>query len=103
MRIPVPIFRRKCYRCETLSRRRSNRGGGIRTRDLLVPNQARYRTAPHPELPDVETPRRSGAEEKLLNRAPEQNLNKRSKRSAAVRHAVFGSWRSLAEAHVQLG
>src|SRR5437867_4485921 len=25
-----------------------NRGGGIRTRDLLVPNQARYRTAPHP-------------------------------------------------------
>jgi hypothetical protein len=30
-------------------RARKNRGGGIRTRDLLVPNQARYRTAPHPD------------------------------------------------------
>src|SRR2546425_7211969 len=27
----------------------SNRGAGIRTRDLLVPNQARYRTALRPE------------------------------------------------------
>jgi hypothetical protein len=27
---------------------RSNRGAGIRTRDLLLPKQARYRTAPHP-------------------------------------------------------
>lgn len=24
------------------------RGAGIRTRDLLLPKQARYRTAPHP-------------------------------------------------------
>jgi hypothetical protein len=30
----------------------SYRGAGIRTRDLLLPKQARYRTAPHP----VETP-----------------------------------------------
>jgi hypothetical protein len=43
--------------------RRVNRGGGIRTRDLLVPNQARYRTAPHPENTrhrDAEMPRRRG-------------------------------------------
>src|SRR5690242_8054869 len=26
-----------------------HRGAGIRTRDLLLPKQARYRTAPHPE------------------------------------------------------
>jgi hypothetical protein len=26
----------------------ANRGAGIRTRDLLLPKQARYRTAPHP-------------------------------------------------------
>src|SRR4029079_6675769 len=26
----------------------SHRGAGIRTRDLLLPKQARYRTAPHP-------------------------------------------------------
>ncbi len=25
-----------------------NRGAGIRTRDLLLPKQARYRAAPHP-------------------------------------------------------
>ena len=25
-----------------------HRGAGIRTRDLLLPKQARYRTAPHP-------------------------------------------------------
>src|SRR5690242_16463630 len=37
---------------------RNNRGGGIRTRDLLVPNQARYRTAPHPELLDAQTRKR---------------------------------------------
>ncbi len=29
---------------------RRNRGAGIRTRDLLLPKQARYRAAPHPEL-----------------------------------------------------
>src|SRR6266481_10224930 len=43
--------------------RSCNRGGGIRTRDLLVPNQARYRTAPHPEKKrrlDAEMPRRRG-------------------------------------------
>ena len=27
-----------------------HRGAGIRTRDLLLPKQARYRTEPHPEL-----------------------------------------------------
>src|SRR4249920_2353238 len=27
----------------------AHRGAGIRTRDLLLPKQARYRTAPHPE------------------------------------------------------
>src|SRR6476661_2375737 len=27
-----------------------HRGAGIRTRDLLLPKQARYRTAPHPAL-----------------------------------------------------
>ena len=26
------------------------RGAGIRTRDLLLPKQARYRTAPHPAI-----------------------------------------------------
>ena len=26
------------------------RGAGIRTRDLLLPKQARYRTAPHPAV-----------------------------------------------------
>src|SRR6476659_6380583 len=28
----------------------ADRGAGIRTRDLLLPKQARYRTAPHPVL-----------------------------------------------------
>jgi hypothetical protein len=27
-----------------------HRGAGIRTRDLLLPKQARYRTAPHPAV-----------------------------------------------------
>jgi hypothetical protein len=27
-----------------------HRGAGIRTRDLLLPKQARYRTAPHPVI-----------------------------------------------------
>jgi hypothetical protein len=33
---------------ETAGRKLLNRGAGIRTRDLLLPKQARYRTAPHP-------------------------------------------------------
>src|SRR4051812_36993418 len=33
-------------------RRRSGRGGGIRTRDLLVPNQLRYQAALRPERRD---------------------------------------------------
>jgi hypothetical protein len=28
----------------------NHRGAGIRTRDLLLPKQARYRTAPHPAV-----------------------------------------------------
>ncbi len=27
------------------------RGGGIRTHDLFVPNEARYQAAPHPDRP----------------------------------------------------
>ena len=45
--------------CNFLRRLRLlSRGGGIRTRDLLVPNQARYRAAPHPEktVASCETP-----------------------------------------------
>ena len=35
--------------CTRLRRRNQvHRGAGIRTRDLLLPKQARYRTAPHP-------------------------------------------------------
>ena len=30
---------------------RWNRGGGIRTHDLLYPKQARYQAAPHPDRP----------------------------------------------------
>lgn len=33
-----------CIFCSALGR-----GGGIRTHDLLVPNEARYQAAPHPE------------------------------------------------------
>ena len=33
-----------CNFCSALGR-----GGGIRTHDLLVPNEARYQAAPHPE------------------------------------------------------
>ena len=29
---------------------RSGRGGGIRTHGLFVPNEARYQTAPHPDM-----------------------------------------------------
>ncbi|GEM_PF-6552662 len=28
-----------------------SRGGGIRTHDLFVPNEARYQAAPHPVVP----------------------------------------------------
>jgi hypothetical protein len=43
-----------------------NRGGGIRTHDLLVPNQTRYRTALRPAVmlghsKQVQTHRRTGA------------------------------------------
>ena len=31
------------------AKKRDGRGGGIRTRDLLVPNQLRYQAALHPE------------------------------------------------------
>ena len=32
---------------------KSGRGGGIRTPDILLPKQARYQTALHPEIRDV--------------------------------------------------
>ena len=31
-------------------------GGGIRTHDLLIPNQARYQTAPHPDVEELFIP-----------------------------------------------
>jgi hypothetical protein len=33
-----------------ISELEQHRGAGIRTRDLLLPKQARYRTAPHPVI-----------------------------------------------------
>ncbi len=36
----------------------SGRGGGIRTHGLFVPNEARYQTAPHPDIPGKFEPRR---------------------------------------------
>src|SRR5213592_4748045 len=59
----APMTRMTRFRIGVLPPGSANRGGGIRTRDLLVPNQARYRTAPHPDANrrlDAEMPRRRG-------------------------------------------
>src|SRR5437867_2894288 len=61
-------------------------------------------------LPDCATPRyepsseaKTPTQDKLLPRAPEEYLNERPERSAAVRDAVLRRRGSLTEGHLQLG
>ena len=54
--------------------RASGRSAGIRTRGLLDPNQARYQTSPHPDIPFKKARGRAAARPHILEAPPRFEL-----------------------------